>query len=341
MTSISGAQDSPYQALLIVSFGGPEGPEDVMPFLRNVTRGRQVPEERLQEVAEHYLHFGGVSPINRQNRALLDAVQLRLAEQGLPLPVHLGNRNWMPFLREALEAMREAGVTQALAFLTSMFASYSSCRQYLQNIEQAQQEVGAGAPAIDVLRLGFNHPGFIAAQADRVRECLSQLTPAERSEVLLVFTAHSIPVSMAHSDYELQLRESASLVAQQLGISRHVLVYQSRSGSPRQPWLEPDVCDALGDLKREGVQNAILVPIGFVSDHLEILWDLDVEALDRGRELGMKVLRAGTVGTHPAFVDMIVDLVLERLDPSRERKALGQLGPAHDCCPADCCPSFR
>lgn len=328
-----------YDALLVVSFGGPEKPDDVMPFLRNVTRGRNIPEERLAEVAEHYYHFGGRSPINDQNRALIAALEVEFRSHGIELPIYWGNRNWTPTLPEAMQQMRDNGVKRALAFMTSAYSSYSGCRQYRENIAAAQVEVGEGAPVVDKLRVFYNHPGFIKACADRVREARARLGTVSEGEIRLVATAHSVPLSMAStSNYEKQLRETARLVAAATGIAQWDLVYQSRSGPPTQPWLEPDILDHLRRLHQGGVKNLIAAPIGFISDHMEVLYDLDTEADGLAQELGLNFVRAGTAGTHPAFITAIRQLVEERLKTGAERLAIGQFGPNHDVCPANCCP---
>ena len=329
-----------YDAVLIVSFGGPEKPEDVMPFLENVTRGRNIPQERLQEVADHYLHFGGKSPINDQCRELMAALKAELSSHGVTLPVYWGNRNWHPLLADTLRQMRDDGIAHALAFVTSAYSSYSGCRQYRENLAAAQNEVGDGAPAIDKLRVFYNHPGFVEACADRVHESLSQWALEDRDEVRLVVTAHSIPCSMAQtSAYEQQLRETARLVAETARITHWDLVYQSRSGSPSQPWLEPDILDHLRNLHDAGVNNVLIAPLGFTSDHMEVLYDLDTEARELAGELGMKMLRAATAGSHPAFIRAIRELIEERLDAKESRLAIGAFGPNHDFCPKGCCPA--
>jgi ferrochelatase len=328
-----------YDALLIVSFGGPESAEDVMPFLENVTRGRNIPRERLAEVAEHYYHFGGKSPINDQNRALIAALESELKSQGIEVPIYWGNRNWQPYLADALRAMSDHGVKNALAFVTSGYSSYSGCRQYRENLAAAQAEVGEGAPKVDKLRVFFNHPRFIEACAERVREAMEQF-PANGEQPRLVATAHSIPSSMAEtSNYELQLRETARLVAEGLGFNDWDLVFQSRSGPPTQPWLGPDILDHLRKLAEEGVRNVVVSPLGFLSDHMEVLYDLDAEAAELARELGMRMVRAKTVGTYPAFVGMVVQLIRERIFPDEPKLAVGRFGPNHDVCPANCCPA--
>jgi ferrochelatase len=337
---MSAVDPSPYDALLVVSFGGPEGPADVVPFLENVLRGRNVPRERLLEVAEHYNHFGGVSPINAQNRALIAALETELAANGVRLPIYFGNRNWHPLLPDTLRQMQVDGVRRALAFFTSAFSSYSGCRQYRENVAAAQQAVGPGAPEVDKLRMFFNHPGFIEPMIERVQVALESIPPERRAAARLVFTAHSVPVSMAAtSKYENHFREASRLTAAGVGRPDFDLVYQSRSGPPTQPWLEPDVNDHLRTLAAAEVKDVVVVPIGFISDHMEVLYDLDEEATATAKGLGMNLVRAGTVGTHPRFVQMIRELVQERMTPGAPRLALGNLGPSHDVCPIDCCPA--
>jgi ferrochelatase len=313
-----------FDALLVVSFGGPEGMDDVIPFLENVLRGRNVPRERMLSVAKHYELFGGVSPINQQNRDLIAALEREFEREGLPLPIYWGNRNWHPLLPDTLRQMAEDGVKNALAFVTSAYSSYSSCRQYLQNISDAQAAVGPEAPRVEKLRVFYKHPLFIEANVDHIRAALDQLgEPAH-----LVFTAHSIPESMAaNCDYASQLGHTGALIARELSIEKWDLVYQSRSGSPAQPWLGPDVCEHLRTLRAEGVTSVVLAPIGFVSDHTEVVYDLDVEARRVADEIGMKMVRAATAGTHPSFVRMIRELIMERVD--------GEV-PANICAP-DCC----
>ncbi|MBV8069077.1 MAG: ferrochelatase [Acidobacteriaceae bacterium] len=328
-----------YDAVLVVSFGGPERREDVLPFLENVTRGRNIPRERLLDVAEHYYHFGGKSPLNDQCRELVAALREDLASEGVRLPVYWGNRNWHPFLADALREMQADGIKHALAFVTAAYSSYSSCRQYRENIAAAQAEVGEGAPQVDKIRVFYNHPGFIHACADRVREALALFEPEDREAVRVAVTAHSIPCFMAEtSDYKKQLRETMRLVSEAVGLHDWSLVFQSRSGAPGQPWLEPDILDHLRELRRNGVTNVLVAPLGFLSDHLEVLYDLDTEAQALARELGVKMVRAATVGTHPAFIQTIRQLILERIAPGEPRLAIGAYGPNHDVCPEDCCP---
>ena len=327
-----------FDALLLVSFGGPEGPDDVMPFLENVLRGKNVPRERMLEVSEHYQHFGGVSPINEQNRQLLAAIGEELASHDIDLPVYWGNRNWHPMFKDTLQQMKDDGVTCALAFFTSIYSCYSGCRQYRENIAEAQQEIGEGAPEVHKVRMSFNHPSYIAASSGRVQAAFDQIPDERKSETRFVFTAHSIPMSMADNcKYETQLKESCRLIMKEIGNFPWELVYQSRSGPPSQPWLEPDVCDYLGDLKKEtDVNDIVMMPIGFVSDHMEVLYDLDTEAQDECKKLGINMVRAAAVGTHPDFVSMIRQLVQERTEGT-EKKAIGDMPANWDVCPQDCC----
>ncbi|MEM9189212.1 MAG: ferrochelatase [Myxococcota bacterium] len=328
-----------FDALLFVSFGGPEKPDDVMPFLRRVVAGRNVPDERLQVVAEHYHHFGGKSPINDQNRALIAAIEQDFAAHDVKLPVYFGNRNWHPLLPDTLREMKAAGVRRALAFFTSAYSSYSGCRQYRENIAAAQAEV-EGAPEIVFLRRFFNHPGFVEANVERAKEALGSLTDLQRAGVRLVFTAHSVPMSMARtSRYEEQLREMARLVAEAVGVTEWDLVWQSRSGPPQIPWLEPDILDHLkASTDREDRPSAVVIsPIGFVSDHMEVVYDLDHEAKELAEELGLPMVRAKTAGTHPAFVQMVRHLV-EEYTQEKQPLAVGNLAPKPMPCGEDCCP---
>ncbi len=325
-----------FDAIVVVSFGGPEGMDDVMPFLENVTRGRNVPRERLEVVAHHYELFDGVSPITAQNRALIAALRTELDEHGIGLPIYFGNRNWNPFLADALREMAADGGERALAFFTSAYSSYSGCRQYREDLFNAQQAVGPAAPEVLRTRAFFNHPGWIEANVDHVRTALAHFPPGR--SVHLTFTAHSIPLAMAQAcRYEHQLRESARLVAEAVGCDAYDLVYQSRSGPPHVPWLEPDILDHLDALVAQGVEDVVLSPIGFVSDHLEVLFDLDVEAKDKAAELGLNLVRASAASTHPAFVGMIRSLIEERITPGSGRPTLGHYAASHDVCPTDCC----
>jgi ferrochelatase len=324
-----------FDAIVLVSFGGPEGPDDVMPFLENVTRGRNVPRERLLDVAHHYELFGGVSPINAQNRELIAALEPELRGRGIELPLYFGNRNWHPYLTDTMRQMTEDGVGRALAVFTSAFSSYSGCRQYREDLFNAQRTVGPAAPEVPRTRMFFNHPGFVEANVDRVRAAISELGT---HDVHIAFTAHSIPAAMAaNCAYEVQLREAARLVAEAVGVADWAVVYQSRSGSPHVPWLEPDIGDHLRAVHERGARAVVISPIGFVSDHLEVLFDLDVEAREIADELGLPMARAGTAGTHPAFVAGLTDLIAERMTPDANRPALGRFGPSHDVCAPDCC----
>ena len=324
-----------YDAFLYLSFGGPEGPDEVMPFLQHVTRGRGVPPQRLEEVADHYLRFGGVSPINEQNRAVIAAL-----EQKLDLPIYWGNRNSPPFLTDTMQTMTRDGVRRAICFVTSAFSSYSGCRQYREDIALAQTEVGIDAPRVDKLRVFFNHPGFVEPQSEQVVAALGDIPAERRPETHLVFTAHSIPMSMAESSsYVEQLMEASRLVSEASGGNPWDLVYQSRSGPLQVPWLEPDVTEHLEKLAAEGVTDVVVVPVGFVSDHMEVRFDLDVEAAETAERLGLNMVRAGSVGAHPAYIDMIVELVQERMTARPDRRAAGLLPPSHDICARDCCPA--
>jgi ferrochelatase len=327
-----------YDAVLIVSYGGPEGMDDVLPFLENATRGRGVPRERLLGVAKHYEHFNGVSPINAQNRALAGALASALSVSQHPLRVYVGNRNWHPFLAETIGAMRDDGVRRALAVVTSAYSSYSSCRQYREDVVGALGQVGDGAPEIDRVRAFYNHPLFIEANAANLRAALASVEPARRASARVVFTAHSIPKAMAvRCDYELQLRESARLVAERCGVGEWTLAFQSRSGPPQVPWLGPDIGEFIRTAADAGATDVVALPIGFISDHMEVMFDLDIEAQEIARERGVRLVRAPTVGTAPAFVSMLVELVNERITGASERRAIGTFGAAHDVCPAECC----
>ncbi|WP_020521077.1 ferrochelatase [Catelliglobosispora koreensis] len=334
-----------YDAFLLLSFGGPEHPDEVLPFLRNVTRGRGVPPERLAEVAEHYMRFGGVSPINQQCRELVTAIRADFVAHGLELPVYWGNRNWKPMVEDTLAQMRDHGVQRALAFATSAYGSYSSCRQYWEDLDRARRAVGEGAPVVHKLRHFHDHPGFVEPFADAVRTAFRTLDPDAPTR--LVFTAHSIPQSMDSSSgpdhnhrYSRQLTETAGLVASRA--MSHVdwdLVWQSRSGAPGTPWLEPDINDHLNQLAKEGVAQVVVCPIGFVSDHLEVIWDLDEEAAATARQLGMGFARAKTPGTDARFVTMVRELVQERVQPTDAgRRQLGTLDH-WDFCASQCCPA--
>jgi ferrochelatase len=346
---------APYDALLLVSFGGPEQTADVLPFLENVTRGRGIPRERLAEVGEHYFAFGGRSPINDQCRAFLSAVRADLAAHDISLPVYWGNRNWDPYLSDTLATMAADGVTRAAAFVTSAYASYSGCRQYRENLFDAAAPL-PNAPVLDKLRHYFNHPGFVQANVDGTVAALETLTGRERDEASLVFVTHSIPTAMADGSgpeggaYVAQHRSTAALVADGVRAATGLeldwqLVYCSRSGSPQTPWLEPDINDHLEQLAAAGRPSAVVVPIGFVSDHMEVVYDLDTEAAATAERIGLRMRRAATAGVHPAFVSVARELIVERAAIERgdevTQVALGTLGAAWNRCAVDCCPNAR
>jgi ferrochelatase len=322
-------------ALLVLSFGGPEGPEDVMPFLENVTRGRGIPRERLEEVAEHYHHFGGVSPINEQNKALIAAVEAGLAAAGIDLPVYWGNRNWEPYVEDTWARMADDGIEHVYVFATSAYASFSGCRQYHEDIARARVSLGGG-PTAEKLPHYFDTPGFVQANADALAAALTALPEDVRGTARLVATAHSIPTSMAavagpdgHA-YEAELTAAAERVVAEAAPGRGFdLVWQSRSGPPSVPWLEPDINDHLAALAEAGETAVVVFPVGFISDHLEVIWDLDNEARETAEKLGLAFARAATAGTHPAFVESIVGLLAER-----RAGGLPRLGTN---CPASCC----
>ncbi|MEU1621873.1 ferrochelatase [Streptomyces sp. NPDC005722] len=365
MSDHTEAGAAPYDALLLLSFGGPEGPDDVVPFLENVTRGRGIPRERLKEVGQHYFLFGGVSPINAQNRELLQALRKDFAEHGLDLPVYWGNRNWAPYLTDTLRELAGDGHRRVLVLATSAYASYSGCRQYRENLADslaALEAEGREVPRVDKLRHYFNHPGFVRPMADAVLTALATLPEDVRDGAHLAFTTHSIPTAAADTSGrpEDHTRDGAggAYVAEHLDTARVIadavreatgtdrpwkLVYQSRSGAPHIPWLEPDICDHLEELHASGAPAAVMVPIGFVSDHMEVRYDLDTEATAKAAELGLPVARAATVGADPRFAAAVRELVLERAATERglapERCALGALGPSHDVCPVGCCPA--
>jgi ferrochelatase len=353
---------APYDALLLLSFGGPEGPDDVVPFLENVTRGRGIPRERLKEVGKHYFLFGGVSPINAQNRALLDALREDFAGHGVDLPVYWGNRNWAPYLTDTLREMVADGRRRVVTLATSAYASYSGCRQYRENLAEALATLeaeGLEPPRVDKLRHYFNHPGFLRPMTESVLASLRDLPEDVRAGAHLAFTTHSIPEAAADTSGPVEDHgEGGAYVAQHLDAARLIveavreetgvehpwrLVYQSRSGAPHIPWLEPDICDHLEKLHGEGVPAVVMAPIGFVSDHMEVLYDLDTEAAAKAAELGLPVRRSATVGADPRFAAAVRDLVVERAATERgrsvERCALGSLGASHDLCPSGCCPA--
>jgi protoporphyrin/coproporphyrin ferrochelatase len=327
-----------FQALMLVSFGAPERREDVMPFLRRVTAGRGIPEDRIAEVAEHYYAAGGASPLNAQCRALTEALRGELAHLGLR--TYWGNRNWYPLLDDTLAQMREDGIERALAFVTSAYGGYSSCRQYLDDIEAARRRVGTGTPAVEKLRLYYNHPGWVGPWAANLAQVLDAVgggqPPDVRNGVEVIFTAHSIPASWAAtSPYAEHVAESARLVAEKAVANTWQLAWQSRSGPPGSPWLEPDVRQVI---MASNAGTVVLVPIGFVCDNMEIVHDLDVEAAAVAKEKGANLVRVPTVSNSPTFVKMVLELVQERLDLEMPRRSMGRHGPWPDACPEAHCP---
>lgn len=325
----------PYDAILVVSFGGPEAPDEVVPFLENVTRGRGIPKERLEQVGEHYFLFGGKSPINDHCRELIARLEPALAAANIDLPVYWGNRNWRPMLADTVQQMADDGVKNAIAFVTSSTSSYSGCRQYREDIERARDAVGDAAPVIHKIRQYYDHPGFIEPMIDHVEASLAEVG----SDARLVFTAHSVPMSMAStSDYVDQLTEASRLVAEGVGRDDFDLVWQSRSGPPQMPWLEPDINDHLEAIHADGSKAVVVSPIGFISDHMEVMFDLDTEAKATAERLGLRYARAGTVGSDPRFISAIVELIEERRSNGPVR-ALGDLAVRPDFCAAGCCPA--
>ncbi|WP_309070691.1 ferrochelatase [Arthrobacter sp.] len=357
-----------YDAIVLASFGGPEGQEDVIPFLRNVTRGRGIPDERLEEVSHHYRAFGGISPINQQNRELKAAMEAELARRGIDLPVLWGNRNWAPFIADTLKEAYDAGHRRILAVTTSAYSCYSSCRQYREDLGMALVETGlAGQLEVDKVRQYFDHPGFVEPFVEgvskglkSVRERLAAAGEAD-APVHIMFATHSIPMTDAEAAGPRDadggpVLEDGAYVAQHLATAQSVLdrvpeaagaewslVYQSRSGAPHVPWLEPDINDALGDLAATGAKGVVIVPLGFVSDHMEVVWDLDTEAMETCAELGLVAERVPTPGTHAKFVAGLIDLVSERTADNTivERPATTDLGPWYDVCRPNCCANRR
>lgn len=354
-----------YDALLLAGFGGPEGQEDVLPFLRNVTAGRGIPDERLEEVATHYRHFGGVSPINAQTKQLREALEKELQRRGMDLPVYWGNRNWTPYMEDAVTAASDAGHTRLLTIATSAYSSYSSCRQYREDFARALVNTGlAGKVTIDKVRQYFDHPGFVTPFIEGVDKALRQfeaegLAPAQ---IRVLFATHSLPTTDGERSGppELSLGDGGAYAAQHEAVGSVImeqlraelpsragtqweLVYQSRSGPASQPWLEPDVCDRIAELPDEDVKAVIIVPLGFLSDHMEVLWDLDEEALEAADDAGLRALRTATPGVHPEFVKGLVDLVQERMNavPVDQREHLTTLGPWYDVCRPGCCENVR
>lgn len=354
-----------YDGILLAGFGGPEGQDDVIPFLRNVTRGRGIPDERLEEVAHHYRHFGGVSPINAQNRELKAALESELSRRGIDLPVYWGNRNWTPYLEEAVQDAAAAEHTTLLAFATSAYSSFSSCRQYREDFARVLETTGLGETVtIDKIRPFFDHPGFVDAflvgVKDAVEGFLAQGIAPEGIQIL--FSTHSIPTDDAQRSgaRDIDWGDGGAYAAQHEAVAAWVmdrvralvpaaaqvsweLVYQSRSGPPTQPWLDPDVCDVIAELPARGRTAVAVVPVGFMSDHMEVLWDLDTEAAEAAEEAGLAFIRTPTPGVSPAFVEGIVDLVEERLQGrvAAERAHVTDLGPGFDVCRPGCCENIR
>ena len=354
-----------YDALLLASFGGPEGQDDVIPFLRNVTRGRGIPDERLEEVAHHYRHFGGISPINAQNRELKVQIEAELAQRGIDLPVYWGNRNWAPYLDEAVIAAEAEGHRTLLALATSAYSSFSSCRQYREDFARVLDETGLGETVtIDKIRQFFDHPGFVAPFVAGVRDAVAGFVAdgIAPTEIRVLFSTHSVPMDDARRSgpRDREWGEGGAYEAQHLAVAAYVmsqiakdvpdgadvpwqLVYQSRSGPPSQPWLEPDVCDVIEGLPAEGARAVAIVPLGFVSDHMEVLWDLDTEAMDAAAGAGLAAVRTPTPGIDPAYVAGLVDLIEERLKgtPTEDRPHVTKLGPWFDVCRPGCCENVR
>lgn len=358
-------QPQHYDAIMLAGFGGPEGQEDVLPFLRNVTAGRGIPDERLEEVATHYRHFGGVSPINEHNAQLRTALQKELTTRGIDLPVYWGNRNWSPYLEDAVQQAADAGHVRLLGLATSAYSSYSSCRQYREDFARALVDTGlAGTVTIDKVRQYFDHPGFVTPFIEGVDTALRSfeaqgLAP---SEIRVLFATHSIPMTDASRSgpADLELGEGGAYAAQHMAVGGVImdhlrselparadtaweLVYQSRSGPASQPWLEPDVCDRIAQLPHEGVKAVVIVPLGFLSDHMEVLWDLDEEAMEAAAEAGLLAARTPTPGVHPEFVSGLVDLISERIEARAvsEREHVTPLGPWYDVCRPGCCENVR
>ncbi|MEO9221576.1 MAG: ferrochelatase [Mycobacteriaceae bacterium] len=339
-----------YTALLVLSFGGPEGPDEVMPFLENVTRGRGIPPNRLEAVAQHYLHFGGVSPINGLNRQLIADVEAELARQDTPMPVYFGNRNWHPMVEDTLAEMHSVGVRDALVFSTSAWGGYSGCRQYQEDIARARAAVGPDAPNLTKLRQFFDHPLFVDSVADAITAAYAQLPAERRDAARLVFTAHSVPEAAdlaagppeeGGRRYSRQVAEASRLAAERVGVRDYDVVWQSRSGPPQVPWLAPDIVDHLRALDATGTEAVIVCPVGFISDHLEVVWDLDTEAAEVADELGMSLVRAATAGTDPRFAELVAELVREQVSgaPARRRGTVGAAGCTRNGtpCGTKCC----
>lgn len=353
-----------YDALVLASFGGPEGQDDVIPFLRNVTRGRGIPDERLEEVAHHYRHFGGISPINAHNRELKTALEAELARRGIDLPVYWGNRNWAPYLDDAFTAATDDGHSTLLVLATSAYSSYSSDRQYREDIARAITDAGLeDRVTADKVRLYFDHPGFVQPFQEGVDAAVAGFLEqgVAASDIHVLFSTHSIPTADAERSgpRDIDWGEGGAYVAQHRAVAAHIienvaavtggttvpwqLVFQSRSGPPTQPWLEPDINDVIAELPAAGAKAVVIVPLGFVSDHMEVMWDLDTEAMESAAEAGLLATRTQTPGVHPAFVAGLVDLVIERVEgtPASERPHLTDLGPWYDVSRAGDCENVR
>lgn len=354
-----------YDAILLAGFGGPEGQDDVLPFLRNVTAGRGIPDERLEEVATHYRHFGGVSPINEHNRQLRVAIETELRNRDIDLPVYWGNRNWSPYLEETVQQAADNGDSRLLAIATSAYSSYSSCRQYREDFAGALIDTGlAGKVTIDKVRQFFDHPGFVTPFREGVEQALRSFAEEGLApeEIRVLFATHSIPMTDAARSgpedrtfgeggaYAAQHAAVGEVIMQQLcetepdwAATKWELVYQSRSGPASQPWLEPDVCDRIAELPQENIKAVVIVPLGFLSDHMEVLWDLDEEAIEAAEHAGLRAARSQTPGIHPEFVTGLVDLIQERIAaiPVVDRQAMTDLGPWYDVCRPGCCENVR
>tara|TARA_B100001250_G_scaffold72479_1_gene58919 strand:+ start:70594 stop:71676 length:1083 start_codon:yes stop_codon:yes gene_type:complete len=330
-----------YDALLVLSFGGPEGMDDVLPFLDNVLEGLNVPDRAKHAIAKRYHQFDGISPINEETRKFIAALKKDLLKNNIDLPVYWGNRNWHPMLKDTFEAMHDDGVKNVITFVTSTFSSYSGCRKYREDLYVANEDLG-NPFKVDKLRLGFNHPGFIEAVCSRTKDAIDKLGSFDEKETIIFFTAHSLPLSMSkHTKYVTQLKEASSLVANSLMVKNWDLIFQSNNASYGEPWLEPDIEDAIKNLSSRGYKNLVIVPVGFVCDHMEVVLDLDIEAQSSAKESNINMVRAKTVGDHPAYISMVTSLVQERLSGDDIRPSLGSLGPSHNFCPPDCCLSGR
>ncbi|OUU80121.1 MAG: ferrochelatase [Gammaproteobacteria bacterium TMED78] len=330
-----------YDALLVLSFGGPEGMDDVLPFLDNVLEGLNVPDRAKHAIAKRYQQFDGISPINEETRKFITALKKDLLKNNIDLPVYWGNRNWHPMLKDTFKAMQDDGVKNIITFVTSTFSSYSGCRKYREDLYVANETLGSPFK-VDKLRLGFNHPSFIEAVTSRAKDAIEGFGSFDEKETIIFFTAHSLPLSMAkNTKYVAQLKEASFLVASSLRAKNWELIFQSNNASYGEPWLEPDIEEAIKGLPSRGYKNLVIVPIGFVCDHMEVILDLDVEAKAIAKEKNINMVRANTVGDHPTYISMVTSLIQERLRGDSNRPSLGVLGPSHNYCPPDCCLSGR